>query len=190
MSDTFHPAGALVRRSGCGPLAVAAVLFASCGSGGGLHTGTALRATQAGKQGPGVPASAVTVIDGWANALRNGHLKRAAAYWAQPSAMVNGLDSSGGLALIRIRTTRDALGADETLPCGATLTATSENGKYVKATFWLGARAGVDSKGECSGVAAVDFLIANGHIERWLRAPTSSAPAPGSGREAPGARAI
>jgi hypothetical protein len=193
MSETSRHTKRLLRGGGSGLLTFAAVVLVGCGSSSASHTGAVHRVTEAGKQGPGVPASAVTVIDGWANALRDGQLKRAAAYWAQPSAMVNGLDSSGGLALIRIRTTRDALGADATLPCGATLKATSVSGKYVKATFVLGARTGIDSKGECSGVAAVDFLIAKGHIERWLRAPTSSAPAPeapGSHHEAPGATSI
>jgi hypothetical protein len=136
--------------------------------------------------GPGVPASAVAVIDGWANALRTGRLQQAAGYWAHPSAMVNGVDTSGQLALIPIRTQRDALGADETLPCGATLRGTTTNGRYVKAVFVLGGRTGVPSNGSCSGVAAVDFLIERGHIERWLRAPLNSSPAPGApgpGRE-------
>jgi hypothetical protein len=170
-----------------------ALVLAGCGSVGGSHTSAAHGPAKATNRGPGVPASAVAVIEGWANALRTGHLRRAAAYWAQPSAMVNGLDASGGLALIRIRTKRDALGADATLPCGATLKATSTNGKYVKASFVLGARSGVASNGECGGIAAVDFLIAKGHIERWLRAPIGSGPAPeapGSGREAPGATSI
>jgi hypothetical protein len=96
--------------------------------------------------------------------------------------MVNGVDTSGHLALIQIRTRHDALGADETLPCGATLKATTKNGRYVKAVFALGARAGVSSNGGCSGVAAVDFLIGGGHIERWLRAPVAASPAPGAPR--------
>jgi hypothetical protein len=133
-----------------------------------------------------VPASAVAVIEGWANALRIGHLQQAAGYWAHPSAMANGIDTSGQLALIQIRTQHDALGADETLPCGATLKRTTTHGKYVKAVFVLGGRAGVPSHGSCSGLAAVDFLIGSGHIERWLRAPLASSPtpgAPGSSRE-------
>jgi hypothetical protein len=133
-----------------------------------------------------VPASAVAVIDGWADALRTGHLQQAAGYWAHPSAMVNGVDNAGNLALIRIRTLHDALGADESLPCGATLKRTTKDGRYVKAIFVLGGRDGVHSNGGCGGVAAVDFLIGKGHIERWLRAPLASSPtpgAPGSGRE-------
>jgi hypothetical protein len=135
-----------------------------------------------------VPASAVSVIAGWADALRTGHPQRAAAYWAHPSAMVNGPDASGHVALIRIHTTHDALGADETLPCGATLLATSRNGPYIHADFALAARAGAGSSG-CSGPAAVDFLIDGGHIVRWLRAGLlPSAPGGGgSNVEAPGA---
>jgi hypothetical protein len=127
-----------------------------------------------------VSATSVAVIEGWANALRTGHLQQAAGYWAHPSAMVNGVDTSGQLALIEIRTQHDALGADETLPCGATLKGTTTNRRYVKAVFVLGRRAGVPSNGSCGGVAAVDFLIGGGHIERWLRAPIASSPAPGA----------
>ena len=86
--------------------------------------------------------------------------------------MVNGTAAGGGLAVIQIRSTHDALAADESLPCGATLRATHKRGRYVRATFELGSRSGpgADPAG-CSGLASVDFLIGKGHIERWLRAP-------------------
>ena len=148
------------------------------GCGGGAPS-RAHSATTDGKQGPGVPAAAVIVIEGWSDALRAGQTKRAAAYWAHPSVMVNGTDTSGRLALTHIRNEQQALLADETLSCGATLTATTRSGPYVVADFTLGSRpgAGADSAG-CGGPARVDFLIRDGHITRWLRAPTGSAPPP------------
>jgi hypothetical protein len=136
-------------------------------------------------QGPGVTASEVTVIKGWADALRNGQPQRAAAFWAHPSAMVNGTDSKGQLTAIRIDSEHDALLADETLSCGATLRATIRNGAYVRALFALSIRTGAGaSTSGCSGPASVDFLVRDKHIVRWLRAPVSSGTPEGS--EAPG----
>jgi hypothetical protein len=186
MGDVADSAKVFRRGIVCLLLGIIAVALSGCGSNGRAHTKATAGPAQSSTRGPGVPASAVAVIDGWANALRTGHLQQAAGYWAHPSAMVNGVDNAGNLALIQIRTLRDALGADESLPCGATLKRTTRNGRYVKAVFALGARVGVHSNGGCSGVAAVDFLIGKGQIERWLRAPLASSPAPGapgSGRE-------
>ncbi len=97
--------------------------------------------------------------------------------------MVNGANSAGRLAIIRIRNTRDALSADETLPCGAMLRSTSRIGRYVAADFTLSARTGVAASAVgCSGPARVDFLIRDAHIVRWLRAPVASGPQPGVAR--------
>jgi hypothetical protein len=130
------------------------------------------------------------VIKGWTDALRSGHLARAAQYWAHPSAMVNGTSVAGSLAIIQIRTTQDALAADESLPCGATLRATVKHGRYVRATFELGSRSGPGSSAAgCSGPASVDFLVSGGHIVRWLRAPSGgSGTSPAKPREALGAQ--
>jgi hypothetical protein len=156
-------------------LLLAALSLAGCGKG----SSTAPAGFAKGIQGSGVAASSVTVIEGWANALREGHARRAAAYWALPSDMVNGPDASGHLTLIHIDSEHDALLADESLSCGATLHATARSGKYVRATFLLGLRSGTGaSKSGCSGPASVDFLIRDGHIERWLRAPVSGRATP------------
>lgn len=142
-------------------------------------------------RGPGVPASSVAVIEGWTDALRGGHPARAAEYWAHPSAMVNATGAGGSLAVIPIRTTRDALAADESLPCGATLQATAKRGRYVRATFELGSRSGPGaSSAGCNGPASVDFLVSGGHIVRWLRAPAGgSGTSPAKPSEAAGSQA-
>jgi hypothetical protein len=164
----------------CSGLCAAALLLASlsvaaCGKG----SSTAPAGFAKGIEGAGVAASSVTVIEGWANALREGHARRAAAYWALPSDMVNGPDASGHLTLIHIDSEHDALLADESLSCGATLHATTRSGKYVRATFLLGLRGGAGaSKSGCSGAASVDFLIRDGHIVRWLRAPVAGGATP------------
>jgi hypothetical protein len=170
-----------VRASGSAGLALIALTLSSCGKASLEHS--ASHPARSATRGQGVPASAAAVIEGWANALRTGDLKKAAGYWALPSAMVNGLDASGGLALIRIRNSHEARVADESLPCGATLKSTAANGAYVRAQFILGARAGVSGSVGCSGLADVDFLIRKGRIERWLRAPVG----PGRSEPAPGA---
>jgi hypothetical protein len=154
-------------------LVALAFALAACGKSSGDGAAKQRRATQ----GPGVSADAVAVIEGWASALRDGQTHRAATYWAHPSEMVNGPDERGRLTLIHIRSEHDALLADETLSCGATLHATARSGKYVRAIFLLGSRSGAGaSKSGCSGPAGVDFLISDRHIVRWLRAPVGESP--------------
>lgn len=162
---------------------VIALLLAACGK-SNVVTRASSGATAGVQRGPGVGVSAVAVIKGWTDALRAGHRARAASYWAHPSAMVNGPDAHGRFTVIRIRDTHDALLADQTLSCGATLRGASRKGPYVEAAFTLGPRTGpgANSTG-CAGPALVDFLIRHGHIERWLRAPDGSAP---PGGPAPG----
>lgn len=127
-----------------------------------------------------MPASATAVIKGWADALRNGQTRRAAAYWAHPSAMINGPDAHGLLTLVRIRSEHDALAADATLSCGATLHSTTHSGVYVRAEFILSVRSGGGASARgCSGPASVDFLIRQGKIVRWIRAPLAATPPPG-----------
>jgi hypothetical protein len=156
-------------------LLLTALSVGACGKG----SSSAPTGSAKGIEGAGVAASSVTVIEGWANALREGHARRAAAYWARPSEMVNGPDGSGHLTLIHIDSEHDALLADESLSCGATLHATTRSGKYVRAIFLLGPRSGAGaSKSGCSGPASVDFLIRDGHIVRWLRAPLAGGATP------------
>ncbi len=159
----------------CAGLLLALLSVAGCGKGSSTARGRVARSVQ----GAGVAASSVTVIEGWAKALREGHPRRAAAYWARPSEMVNGPDASGRLTLIHIDSEHDALLADASLSCGATLHATTRSGKYVRAVFLLGLRSGAGaSKSGCSGPASVDFLIRDGHIVRWLRAPVAGGATP------------
>jgi hypothetical protein len=177
----------------CAGLLLASLSVAACGKGSSTARGPVARSVQ----GAGVAASSVAVIEGWANALREGHARRAGAYWARPSEMVNGPDASGRLTLIHIDSEHDALLADASLSCGATLHATTRSGKYVRAVFLLGLRSGAGaSKSGCSGPASVDFLIREGHIVRWLRAPVAGGASPppagesGEPRGAAGAQSV
>jgi hypothetical protein len=121
-----------------------------------------------------VNAGVVAVIQGWSNALRRGDLPAAARYFGTPSVLVNGVDAAGQTLAVEIRTLREAEVANAALPCGAMLVSTSRRGRFVNALFRLTARPGPGGS-NCSGgvgeTARTDFVIANGKILQWVRAP-------------------
>jgi len=137
----------------------------------------------------GVPAAAdaVSVIRAWSDALRHGDVRRAARYFALPSVMINGTDSTGQALVLTIVTASQAEEANATLPCGARLISTDKRGRYVNALFLLTGRpgpGGTDCGGGVGTTARTNFVIAHGRIVEWLRAPsdpgdngTPSAPA-------------
>ncbi len=139
------------------------------------------------------PRGAVRVIKAWANALRRGDVRTAASYFRRPSEMINVVGANGLHQLIRIHTLTEAEQANETLPCGAKFITASKRGPFVNALFRLTGRSGPGGSGCGSGVgqtARTDFVIRNGKIVEWLRAPdepgdnqnggppTSNGPAP------------
>jgi hypothetical protein len=152
-----------------------------------LHaSGTASRGRIA---GPGVPAGAVRVIRGWADALRAGHVAAAAGYFRLPSVFFDGSSPP-----VRLRTLAQVEHVNAALPCGATLIAVTRRGRFYDALFRLGNRAGPGGAGGCgsgSGLTArTDFLIRAGRIAEWLRAPDEpgdNGTSPGQGQPAPGA---
>jgi hypothetical protein len=121
-----------------------------------------------------VNAGVVAVIQGWSNALRRGDLPAAARYFGTPSVLVNGVDAAGQPLAVEIRTLREAEVANAALPCGAMLVSTSRRGRFVNALFRLTARPGPGGSNCAGGVgetARTDFVIANGKILQWVRAP-------------------
>lgn len=133
------------------------------------------------------------MITAWANALRRGDVKAAGAYFRFPSELINGPDSNGAMSVIVIRDQAQAQAAQETLPCGAKLVSADQRGQYVNALFQLTGRPGPGGS-SCSGgtgeTARTNFLIANGRIVEWIRAPddpgdNGSPPASGSGGGGP-----
>ena len=120
------------------------------------------------------PAADVAVIRGWANALRAGNVRAAAAYFALPSEMIN--EAGAGSALVlQIRTEAEAIAAQETLSCGARLISTDLRGRYVNALFALTGRRGPGGTNCGSGAgstARTNFVIAGGRIREWIRAPS------------------
>ena len=117
--------------------------------------------------------SAVAVIKGWSTALREGRLDAAAAYFATPSAFVNG-GSGSAASVVTIRGRAEARLVNASLPCGATFVSADQRGRYVNALFRLGPRAGLGAGGCSSGsgqTARTNFLISGGKILEWIRAP-------------------
>lgn len=118
---------------------------------------------------------AVRVIRAWSDALRAGHVRTAAGYFSVPSEMVNGAGPGGTVALIHITSQHQAEAANQSLPCGAKLVSADQRGRYVNALFKLTGRAGPGGSGSCGAAqdqtARTNFLIADGRIIEWIRAP-------------------
>jgi hypothetical protein len=118
--------------------------------------------------------AAVTVIRAWSDALRRGDVRGAARFFALPSVMINGTDASGDAVLITIGTLAEAEQANESLPCGALLLSTDQRGRYVNALFRLTGRPGPGGSTCGTGAgqtARTNFVIMNGRILEWIRAP-------------------
>jgi hypothetical protein len=119
-------------------------------------------------------AAAVAVIRDWSAALRRGDVRGAARYFAVPSLMVNGTDSSGGAVVIPIGTRPEAEAANASLPCGAELVSADQRGRYVNALFRLTGRPGLggsDCDGGVGQTARTNFVISGDRIVEWIRAP-------------------
>ncbi len=114
--------------------------------------------------------SAVRVIRGWSSALRSGHVAAAAAYFQIPSVLFLGNGPP-----VEIRSHAEARVANAALPCGAELISTHRVGRFVNALFRLTNRPGQGGAGGCGPgtgqTARTNFLIKNGRIVEWLRAP-------------------
>jgi limonene-1,2-epoxide hydrolase len=150
-------------------LAAVAAVLSGCGSSSSKESSTI----------PGnADADAVQVIKEWADALRAGDVSAASDRFAIPSFVQN------GTPLVELRSRRQVETFNQSLPCGARLTAASRSGRFTVATFVLTERPGPGSCGSGVGeVAKTAFVIQAGHIREWRRvvdteptAPTSTAP--------------
>lgn len=162
-----------------------ALAVAGCGSG----TSRLLHPSGSSSSASGsAPAGAVRVIRGWSQALRSGHVTAAAAYFRIPSVFFLG---SGPPVQIRSRIGAQIVNA--ALPCGALLISTHREGRFVNALFRLTNRPGRGGAGGCGSgtgeTARTNFLIKNGQIVEWLRAPDqpgdNGSPKTGPGHGAP-----
>ncbi len=153
------------------PLALIAALAVALGGCGGsaklLHPRSGHTVTDA---SPGVPADTVRVITGWSDALRNGHVAAAAHYFRIPSVFF-----SGSGPPVYLRSLRQAETVNAELPCGAKLLSARARGRYVNALFRLTNRSGPGGAAGCGSgtgqTARTNFLIRDGRIVEWLRAP-------------------
>ncbi len=145
-------------------------MLAGCGSSSSKESST----TVAGNAN----ADAVQVIRSWADELRAGDVSAASDRFSIPTVVQNG---TAPLTL----TTRQAIEAfNQSLPCGARLTAATTSGRYTVATFVLTERPGPGRCGSGVGDAAkTAFVIHSGHIVEWRRVvdteptgPTSTEP--------------
>jgi hypothetical protein len=120
------------------------------------------------------------VIVAWSSALRHGDVSGAARYFALPSEFINGPDASGDTPVITIRTRAEAAAVNATLPCGAQFVSADQRGRYINALFRLTDRPG--QGGGCGSgagqLARTNFVIKDGRISQWLRAPND----PGDGQ--------
>jgi hypothetical protein len=115
----------------------------------------------------------ISVIRGWADALRAGKVKRAARFFAVPTIVLDGTNPQRTLP--DMQAIRDF---NRGLPCGARLVKTVRGrGSFVVATFRLTERPG---PGSCEGgvgqLADTAFLIEDRHIVQWLRQPDPPQP--------------
>jgi hypothetical protein len=174
------------------PLVVVAAVvlgLSGCGSGGSSpHRSSAAAAPSA----SGVPEAVVSVIRGWADALRAGRVALAARYFGIPSVFFVG----DGAPLV-LHSVAQVEIANTALPCGAIYLSAHRQGRYVNALFKLTNRTGPGGEQGCGSgtgqTARVNFLIRQGRIVQWLRAsdepgdngsprtpPSRSQPGPGT----------
>ena len=111
------------------------------------------------------------VIRAWASQLRNGHVARAARYFALPVVVANGFDP------VKLVTRRQARQFNRLLPCGAVVEKLERQVHHlVLTTFRLVTRTGPGAH-PCGGGASARtaFRIEHGLITRWYRVPDQAA---------------
>jgi limonene-1,2-epoxide hydrolase len=109
-------------------------------------------------------ADAVEVIRHWSDALRAGDIEAASDRFAIPAFVQN------GSPLLELSNRQQIETFNQSLPCGARLTAASRTGRYTIATFVLTERPGPGQCGDGVGEAAkTAFVIQAGHIREWRR---------------------
>jgi hypothetical protein len=169
-----HPAMARTRRlRGVWLISALALVLAGCGTTSLLHHGASKAAgTPVGQDGPPAAAAKVAVVRHWAADLRAGDLQGAAGYFRLPSIFDNGVAST-----VHLQTLAQAEFVNSTLTCGAEVISAFRRGRLIDVLFRLTARAGRGGGARACGTgigstARTDFLIRDGKIVEWLRAPS------------------
>jgi hypothetical protein len=129
-----------------------------------------------GDVGKPAPRAVVQVIRGWADALREGDVEGAVAYFAVPARVSNGTPP------FELRTRAAVRHFNEGLTCGAELESTQRMPRgFVLATFRLTERPGAGLCGPGTGeLARTLFDVRGGKIVQWIRATDPQPPADAS----------
>ena len=160
----------------------AAVLVASAGLGLALAGcastsvlpghGNATAVRVVGQDGPPADPEQLAVVRHWAAALRAGNIRAAAGYFHLPSQFDN-----GPADMITISSAAQAAAANSTLACGAVVISAFRQGPFIDVLFRLTARPGRGGGKQACGsgigqTARTEFVIHDGQILEWLRAPS------------------
>ena len=142
------------------------LVLGGCGSGSILPSGR--------RASSGAGLSGAQVIQRWSAALRRGDVRAAASYFALPSVFSNGTDAAGDPLTVQVSSRAEAIAVNESLSCGAELTSTRTDGRFILAAFILTERTGPGAGcGSGTGAPALtDFIIRHGKIVDWIRAPS------------------
>jgi hypothetical protein len=105
----------------------------------------------------------VAVITAWSNELRAGHVRAAASYFDVPVIVQN------ASPVFELKSKKDVLEFNRTLPCGAHIVRTLAGDHYTVATFVLTQRPGSAGCGAPGKLAATAFLLRHGKISEWRR---------------------
>lgn len=171
-------------------MVIASLIGALCGCSSAttlLHRASHPAAADA---APAVPENVVRVIVGWSEALRAGHVAAAARYFEVPSVFF-----SGSGPPIEMHSLAEVEAVNAGLPCGAKFLSARVRGGVVNVLFRLTDRRGPGGSGGCGAgtgqTARTNFVIRDGHITEWLRAPdepgdNGSSPTPPPAQSAPG----
>ncbi len=114
--------------------------------------------------GPAADASR-RVINDWLKALRHGHIKTAAHYFALPSKFQN------ATPVLTVNTERERLAVMMSLPCGAVATAMGGAGAYTIVKFRLTTRPGGVCGTGVGGTARGVIRVERRMIKEWYRLP-------------------
>ena len=118
----------------------------------------------------GEPPSAESVVRAWSQALNSDDNERAADLFARGAEVVQ------GDAVLRLRTHREAVRWNSSLPCSGRIVSIESKGQTTTATFELGDRTHSRCDGPGQRATAI-FRVVEGKIVLWHQTPSNSPPA-------------
>ena len=111
------------------------------------------------------------VLEGWAQAVREGNPDRAARYFAVPAIVAQSMT-------VELQTREQVRKFNDDLPCCAKLLEVQHDGRYVVGTFRLTDRAG-RSCTTAGQLVRVAFVIRGRHFTEWRQVPDHPGAPPG-----------